>query len=245
MADATVNRQGFYHYSGVFTSTFNFSGGGSATATLRPDANILSVTGSANGCSASDSMTVFYVPPVPKKNSGQPRECNGTNPVNGGTGNKFQHESDYTGAGHPPLDFARYYNSADGDPRHLGLRWRHSYDRQLTFSSANAYLARSDGRMLHFAQSGAVWTPDADGEDRLSPLKNAAGTVTGWQYQAGADGSLEQYDANGRLASVIRRDGDAQDVACDTRQAAWPPSPSGCPGGNCCLLTTAPTISAR
>ncbi len=60
-------------------------------------------------CSASDSMAVYYTPPPPaqKKGSGPPRECNRSNPICGGTGNKYQREIDYVGAGVFPLRFER------------------------------------------------------------------------------------------------------------------------------------------
>jgi len=106
---ATLNGVPFFQQSGTFTTLINFLGSGAASVTLQPGPNVFEVHGSVNGCSASDSMVVYYAPPPPpaQKNAGQPEACNGTNPVNGATGNKFQAESDYTGTGRLPLEFRR------------------------------------------------------------------------------------------------------------------------------------------
>lgn len=77
---------------------------------------MLTVWCSVNGCSASDSLVVYYqpAPPTEQKNAGEPEICNGTNPVNDVTGNKFQQEPDYPGSGDFSLQFIRYYNSTLG-----------------------------------------------------------------------------------------------------------------------------------
>ncbi len=48
--------------------------------------------------------------PIPGKNAGPPDSCVG-NPINPGTANKFQRETDYIGTGSFPLQFARSYNT--------------------------------------------------------------------------------------------------------------------------------------
>lgn len=135
---ATLNGVPFFQRSGTFTTLINFLGSGAATVTLQPGPNVFEVHGSVNGCSASDSMVVYYTPPPPpaQKNAGHPETCNGTNPVNGATGNKYQAEPDYIGTGRLPLEFTRHYNSAYNEHRALGLRWRHSYDRQLALNGS-------------------------------------------------------------------------------------------------------------
>ncbi|MGX2041831.1 DUF6531 domain-containing protein [Methylocaldum sp. MU1018] len=153
-------------------------------------------------------MVVYYTPPPPsaQKNAGQPEACNGTNPVNGATGNKYQAEPDYTGTGRLPLEFSRHYNSAYPEHRTLGLRWRHSYDRQLALTANDAYVARSDGRAYRFTLTGSEWRPEADVSDRLVPITEA-GTVTGWRYVRGEDDTSEYYDVNGRLTAIVSREG--------------------------------------
>ena len=48
--------------------------------------------------------------PIPGKNAGPPDSCVG-NPINPGTANKFQRETDYIGTSSFPLQFARSYNT--------------------------------------------------------------------------------------------------------------------------------------
>ncbi len=213
---ATLNGVPFFQQSGTFTTLINFLGSGAASVTLQPGPNLFEVHGSVNGCSASDSMVVYYTPPPPpaQKNAGQPQACNGTNPVNGATGNKYQAESDYTGTGRLPLEFKRYYNSAYPEHRTLGLRWRHSYDRQLALTANDIYVVRPDGRAYRFVKIGGDWRPDADVADTLAPLSEA-GTITGWRYVRGEDDTSEYYDAKGRLTAIVSREGLGQDLAYD------------------------------
>ncbi|MBS1214358.1 MAG: repeat-associated core domain protein [Proteobacteria bacterium] len=166
---ATINGVVFFQQTGVFTGLVSFLGSGAASVTLQPGENVLAVQGSVGSCSASDSMTIHYVPPPQQaqKAAGDPTDCNGTNPVHGGSGNKYQQETDYVGGGPLPLQFTRHYNARFGERRMLGSRWRHSYDRQLAFAAGgHAYLIRPDGRAFHFALSGTEWKPDADVNDR-------------------------------------------------------------------------------
>ena len=75
-------------------------------------------------------------------------DCNPIgNPINPLTGNKYQIETDYAGAGIYPLRFERYYNSNAGiDSGRLGARWRHTYDRSIVVSGSNATVTRPDGK---------------------------------------------------------------------------------------------------
>ena len=126
---ATLNGVVFFQRSGVFTQLIDFFGSGAASVTLKPGANTLTVSGSVSGCSASDTAVVFYDPnpTKTKKNQGAQNMCNGTNPINGGTGNKYQLETDYEGVGLHPLVFQRYFNSTDTQAGALGKKWGHSY----------------------------------------------------------------------------------------------------------------------
>ncbi len=215
---ATVNGRVFFQQSGVFTTLINFLGSGAASVGLDAGENVLSVEGSVSGCSASDSMTIHYLPPPgqDQKAAGVPGDCNGTNPINGGNGNKFQEEVDYLGGGPQPLEFSRYYNSRFGERRMLGPRWRHSYDRQLAFSGTSvAYAVRGDGRAFRFVLSGAEWKPDGDIIVRLGQNLGGNGTLLGWRLTL-EDDSTELYDRNGRLTSIVSRSGWAHDLAYDS-----------------------------
>jgi hypothetical protein len=96
------------------------------------------------------------------------------NSIDVGTGNKYQHETDYVGAGHRPLRIDRHYNSLliknysptafDADV--FGPGWSAQYFQRIkyfsvgTTSTAQAY--RPDGQVLLFNLSGTdfVGAPD-------------------------------------------------------------------------------------
>jgi YD repeat-containing protein len=153
----------------------------------------------------------------PKSNGDDGSDCtkgnkvNFGNPINGGTGNKWQHEIDLAG-GAFGLAFDRYYNaSTTASTGTLGSGWSHAYDRSITVYSFGAWATarRQDGKAYNFNPSGGVWTPDADVPDRLEELKDGNGTRTGWHYTA-ADQSVESYDAAGKLTAIADRNGYTQ-----------------------------------
>jgi RHS repeat-associated protein len=216
-ATATLNGVPFFNQTGTFTVLINFFGSGGAAVTLQPGPNVFNVTGSVNGCSASDSMVVYYTPPPlqAQKDAGLPScPSNGTNPINGATGNKFQAETDYTGSRRLPLAFTRYYNSAFGGLRELGWNWRSDYDRQLSFNGSNAYITKPDGSAYRFALTGVNWIPDGDVNDKLAPVITA-NVTTGWMFTSGEDNSAEIFDTTGRLTAIVSLEGYAQDMVYD------------------------------
>lgn len=98
--------------------------------------------------------------------------CNGSNPINTASGNKFQREIDYVGPGNQPIVFERYYNSRDLAAAGLGTTWRHTYSRALLIldtGDANAFVKafRHDGRVIRFGFVSGVWRADADVAERL------------------------------------------------------------------------------
>lgn len=149
------------------------------------------------------------------------------NPVNIGTGNKYQVEEDYAGGGATPLRFIRYYNnqlwtgssipSPEWKRSRLGINWRGHYDRYIRFSNSVAiptvYAYRHDGRTLHFRQFGGGFKADDDIEDRVLPLTNGAGVITGWRYIIASTQEVETYDAAGQLLSIRTRGGLTQTMA--------------------------------
>jgi hypothetical protein len=90
-----------------------------------------------------------------QKNLGPPCTCAG-DPINLGTGNEYRDEND---APLGALSFHRYYNSSVAvTPSHIGMNWRHSFDRSLQYlqngSFAGVTMLRPDGRALFFYASG-------------------------------------------------------------------------------------------
>jgi RHS repeat-associated protein len=164
------------------------------------------------GCwSPADPDPTYPVQRVPPpKNLGKPNCCEG-NPVNPGTGNKLQIESDYAGAPNIHLEFRRYYNSQDASPRGtLGYNWHSTYHRGLTPPSASGnsvQITRADGRVDTFTRNSAgAWQADPDVTSRLSEVKNASGQQTGWKLVL-EDDTLELYALDGRLTSISTRAG--------------------------------------
>jgi RHS repeat-associated protein len=152
------------------------------------------------------------------------------NPVNPGTGNKFQPETDYVGQGPMPLGFVRYYNALQwtgiyapgttiGFQTALGLNWSSTYDRVIRFQSAvlfpTAYAYRPDGRTLHFKLANGKFVPDGDVADQLVQLVDGSGNTTGWRYTIAATDEVETYDASGALLSLTNRAGLTQTLGYD------------------------------
>jgi YD repeat-containing protein len=136
------------------------------------------------------------------------------NPINAGTGNKWQHETDLAGDVFG-LGFDRYYNaSTTASPSTLGAGWSHAYSRSGSIQSSGSWVTilRPDGKAYNFQLSAGGWIADADVPDHLEELKDSAGVRTGWRYTT-ADQSVEIYTASGTLVSIADRTGLAQTLA--------------------------------
>lgn len=128
------------------------------------------------------------------------------NPVNTGTGNKFQVETDFAISG--DLRFERYYNSRSrAAANELGLRWTHTYSRRVTRAGNVVKLSRPDGKVHTYALTVDGWVPMADVFGTLERLTDASGATTGWRYAARDASEVEQFDARGRLQSITHSDG--------------------------------------
>lgn len=145
------------------------------------------------------------------KNTGDP-DCEAPrsgNPIHAAIGNKYQVETDYSGAGVFPLEFKRHYNSVSTYSGALGANWRGSYDRSISKVNSKETVAyRPDGKEYRFKLSRKKWVGDPDVADRLEQ------TANGWRYTTSED-FVEIYDANGRLASISNRAGLLQTLSYD------------------------------
>jgi YD repeat-containing protein len=168
-----------------------------------------------------------------KRNLGECEECKGLravgNPINPATGNKYQVEVDYTGAGAFPLQFSRFYNSAPvqndlfsdkvmGSRNRNGFGWRGYYERWITLRAigaySTAYVYRNNGSYEPFTLTGGVWTPQANISGRLEQLMNG-NTPSGWRYSAAAGDLVETYDVAGNLVSITNSTGLTQTLSYD------------------------------
>lgn len=98
--------------------------------------------------------------PDVNKNAGKQCPTCG-NPISPGVGNKFQEETDYTGAGASPLTFARYYNSILANATFSSV-WMSSYTFRGKFGGAAvAQLASAEDepryQAIELDRIGANW----------------------------------------------------------------------------------------
>ncbi|MBF0525198.1 MAG: RHS repeat protein, partial [Deltaproteobacteria bacterium] len=153
--------------------------------------------GYANGFTASTTSP---------KDLGEPCPSEG-NPINVGTGNKFQKETDYVGGASTHLTLRRYYNSQDTITSVIGVNWHRSYSRHITSVGNTARVTRDDGRVDTFTKNaGGVWQSDPDVTSQLTAVVDANNVLTGWQLIT-SDDSTEIYKANSQLMSITTRAG--------------------------------------
>jgi len=144
------------------------------------------------------------------------------NPINIGSGNKYEQVTDYETAGQNKLDFSRYYNSYATTNTYattLGRNWRSTFDRYLQFISGDQIEAeRADGRLLTFISSGS-WVTDTDvdyslayssgnylltdPDDTVETYTSAGGKgqLSSIKYRGGYTQTLS-YNSSGQLSSV-------------------------------------------
>jgi RHS repeat-associated protein len=120
------------------------------------------------------------------------------NPISAATGNKYQREVDYVGAG--PLQLVRHYNS--------NLKgWVHNYAMRIRTDGATAIAVRPTGQTLVFTGSGAgAWSSNVTVVERLTRLAPATSADPMWQLVT-ADDTVELYNADGLPLSVTARGG--------------------------------------
>ncbi|MGA7439924.1 MAG: RHS repeat-associated core domain-containing protein [Luteibacter sp.] len=147
-----------------------------------------------------------------------------SDPVNPGTGNKFDTLTLYVGAGPFPLDLTMSFNSMTGVSEALnrsqqivGRQRILSYMRHLGVSrhnaDATAYVLRADGKTYTFNLIGTDWVGEGDIPDKLIPTYDPLGSITAWTYYDG-NGDVERYDSSGNLYS-IQHDGWMQALTYD------------------------------
>ncbi|MFC5472735.1 DUF6531 domain-containing protein [Paraherbaspirillum soli] len=165
---------------------------------------------SPNGCTSDPAKASA------EKREGPPSYCPKGNPIDHGTGNKLQLESDYLGVGSVGLRLQRTYNSIGHRNGRYGARWTGNYERMVLTNPAfpnNASVRRGNGKAFNFVLNNGSYQPDGDITDRLTRQADSAGNATGWQYQVAADQSLESYDADGKLIGIKSRAGLVQTLS--------------------------------
>ncbi len=141
------------------------------------------------------------------KNLGAPPcACQAGNPINAATGNKFQAETDFTGAAVTGLAVTRYYNSLDTTSSAFGADWHSTWHRSLNpFLPSTVVVTRADGREDTFTLIAGAWQADPDVTSRLTAV-SSGGKQTGWRLVT-ADDTTETYALAGQLTAVTTRAG--------------------------------------
>jgi len=139
-------------------------------------------------------------------------------PINPASGNMFEAVTDYTTTGVNPLAFTRYYNSKSNSVQvanlkvitaatTLGTNWRSNFDGHLqVLSSSIVNVERPNGQILHFTQSGGVWSTNSDVDIKL--------TQSGSNFTlTDSNDNVETYAVTGSkgvLQSIVARNGYTQ-----------------------------------
>ncbi len=131
------------------------------------------------------------------------------NPINAASGNKFQRERDYIGAGSVDLQFERVYNSHWSAPSgSVGVNWRTNFDRSMLVNGnlPIVRMLRADGQLIVFKKISGIWRPEAGNTSVLVELVSSPVPQAVWAF-TGVDDEVEYYDRIGRLVQISNRGG--------------------------------------
>ncbi len=163
-----------------------------------------------SGCSLDTTFTISKA--AFSKNDGLAKtgrpEASVGNPIDAGTGNKFQLEKDFVGPAHTGLELIRYYNSQALTESAFGLNWRSTWQRSINSASGSntAQVIHADGSVdTYTLNASGNWQSDPDVTTTLSAVMNGA-TQTGWKLMT-ADDTTELYTLDGRLSAITNRAG--------------------------------------
>lgn len=159
--------------------------------------------------------------------------CSGTptvgNPIFVGSGTKIETETDYSDS--KGLSFTRTYRSnrvAAGPTGFAGGTFSNFHLQLVTNSTfTRLYAYRASGAVLRFSVVNGVVQGEADVEDRITKILDANGNADGWRYYRAPSEDIETYDRDGRLMSILHRNG--QVVRLTYRGFTGDPYPIGAP----------------
>ena len=119
------------------------------------------------------------------------------NPISTNSGRKLETEVDYAGSGALPLRFARFYNSYAGNRKGWTTSYsRHLYVNDLADGTTTVILVLDNAMRYEFEDIDAKGYSDPD----VPGLLTRAGS--GYAY-LDADGTIHEFDSDGKLTSVI------------------------------------------
>ncbi|WP_316902451.1 RHS repeat domain-containing protein [Ralstonia edaphi] len=145
--------------------------------------------------------------------------CSAGNPVISGVGTTVAIDRNNNGSSELPTSFAYRSYSVYGTGNGAGqwtLNWQRSLDVSLASYDVPWIVGlRDDGSVFAFRQNGTTWTA-AGTQDALVSVTDANGKVANWQYTMADTGSVETYDATGKLLSVREQNGRTTTLAYNT-----------------------------
>ena len=159
--------------------------------------------------------TCTTTPTANPKASADPGCGDGTqHSISFNAGNEVVRDADYLGFGVISPIFKRTYNSSQvAHADNQGWQWRNSLSRSIQFHNNVTFAYRAGGKIYNFNLTASTWLPDADITDKLTELKDAGGTRTGWTYTTDSTSEIETYDATGKLRSITDRAGYSQNLS--------------------------------
>ncbi|CAN7593134.1 DUF6531 domain-containing protein [Variovorax sp. LjRoot175] len=129
-------------------------------------------------------------------------------PIIPATGEKYRSELDYADSGPAALSLTRIYRSTWGadatrisEP--LGKSWAHNHGARLKTSAGAAIVTSAEGHVRTFAQAtgASTWTA-TNSADTLVQIAGGA-----WTYRRADDDSTLNFDAAGKLQTMVHRNG--------------------------------------
>jgi len=137
--------------------------------------------------------------------------CSVGNPVIPGTGTKTYVEPSEGGSVDVPVSLAYRSYSVYGSGGGAGQwtpNWQRSLDTSMVSYSTPAQLmaSRDDGAVSIFTQNGTTWSAPGT-QDTVQSVTDTSGKITGWQYTVADTGTVETYDASGKLQLARDRNG--------------------------------------
>ena len=161
------------------------------------------------GYGGAASVIALPIGGSPKNNGSGDLTCPNTcgDPINTGTGNLYEVETDFVGGPSTQLELKRYYNSLNPSLSAFGVDWRSTYDRSIVTAGSTtvAQSYRPDGRVDTFRLVSGAWVGDPDVTSTLTALMSG-GAQTGWQLVT-KDDTAENYNLTGQLTSIVTRAG--------------------------------------
>lgn len=185
---------------------------------------------------SADKQTCYRPDAAETVNAGAP-SCNVSaataqfigNPINIGTGNKLEQQTDLSVPAYPALTFSRIYNSRYLPATGSFHPWRHNFQQSIVTDpdgqTVSAY--RHNGKIQQFRQSGTTWTAVGSTHDTLQARQNADGQHIGWTYAITAEGREETYNIDGRLMKIAYLSGESLTLTYSDGQHGESYTPSG------------------